>query len=142
MRQLGSLLCLLMLAGVSAACDGFVLFVSTGPLPDAKHSPTAPPPPRPIVLGEVVRTTFVVPEVCFDLKAPANGTLFVRISWDPDDGDIDLAFASTVLPATVGGSSGGGAAVRTLRVAAGQSYRIAVTGRQGPVPFTLTTSME
>ena len=137
MRRFRSLLCLLMLSGSSSGCDAFV-FISAGPLPDSR-SPTAPLPPRPIVLGELVNGTFVVPEVCFDLRAPRSGTLFIRISWDRRHGDIDLAFLSSVFSTT---ASHDASVVGTLNVVQGRQYRIAVVGDHGPVPFSLTTSME
>jgi hypothetical protein len=136
MRQTASLIVVLVLAAASAGCDGFTLFVSTGPLPHSRTSPTAPPP-QPIVLGEVVNGIFLVPEVGFDLRAPRSGTLFIKISWDRRDGDLDLAFLSTVLSTTSHGTS----VVGSLPIAQGQSYRITVVGDHGPVPFTLTTSM-
>ena len=138
MRQLVSALLVLVLAGASSSCDGFTLFVSTGPLPDSRQSPTAPPPPRPIVLGDVIHGTFIVPEICFDLQAPRSGTLFIRISWDRRHGDLDLAFLSTVMSTT----SHDAVVVGTLPVAQGQRYRITVVGDDGPVPFTLTTSIQ
>jgi hypothetical protein len=139
MRRVGFLLFVLFAACWCAACDGFTLFVSAGPLPESKTSPTAPAPPRPIVLGEIVAGTFLVPEVSFDLRAPRSGTLFIRISWDRRDGQIDLAFLSTVLSTT---TSHDASAIGTLHVAQGQRYRITVVGDHGPVPFTLTTSIE
>jgi hypothetical protein len=143
MRQLGALGFLLVLACASAACDGFVLFVSTGPLPPAHSSPTAPVAPRPIVVGEVVRTTFIVPEVCFDVTPAVTGNLFVFVSWDRREGDIDLTLGSSVFTlAAVSASSADVSLVGTMRVAAGQSYRVTVAGERGPVPFTLRTSVE
>ncbi|MGH9241242.1 MAG: hypothetical protein ACRD3G_24620 [Vicinamibacterales bacterium] len=138
MRQAGSTLLVLFLAGVSSGCDGFTLFVSAGPLPDSRTSPTAPLPPRPIVLGDVVHDTFIVPEICFDVQAPRSGTLFIRITWDRRHGDLDLAFLSTVMSTT----SHDALVVGTLHVAQGQRYRITVVGEHGPVPFTLTTSLD
>ena len=138
MRRLGPLLLVLFSTCWSAACDGFTLFVSTGPLPDSSTSPTAPLPPRPIVLGETVTGIFVVPEVCFDLRAPRSGTLFIRITWDRRNGDIDLAFLSTVFSTTRHDAS----IIGTLNVMQGRSYRIIVVGDHGPVPFTLSTSIE
>jgi hypothetical protein len=138
MRQPASALLVLVLAGASSSCDGFTLFVSTGPLPGSRTSPTTPLPPRPIILGDVVHGTFIVPEICFDLQAPRSGTLFIRITWDRRDGDIDLAFLSTVFSVTSHDAS----IVGTVKVAQGQRYRITVVGDHGPVPFTLTTSIE
>jgi hypothetical protein len=89
MRCIQSLLCLVILSTTLSGCDGFVLFVSTGPLPAQRQSPTSPlPPATVIVVGDVVHSTFVVPQVCFDVRAPATGILFVRLSWDPREGDI------------------------------------------------------
>lgn len=138
MRQLGYGLLVLVLAGLSSACEGFALFVSAGPLPDSPQSPTAPPPPRPIVLGDVVHSTFIVPEICFDLQAPRSGTLFIRITWDRRHGDLDLAFLSTVISTT----SHDALVTGSLHVAQGQRYRITVVGDHGPVPFSLTTSIQ
>jgi hypothetical protein len=138
MRQPGFALLVLILAVVLSGCDGFTLFVSTGPLPHSHQSPTGPPP-RPIVLGEFVNGTFIVPEVCFDLRAPRSGTLFIRISWDRRDGDLDLAFLSSVFATA---TSHDASVTGTLHVAQGQSYRITVVGDHGPVPFTLTTSLD
>jgi hypothetical protein len=138
MRQLASALLVLVLAGASSSCDGFTLFVSTGPLPDSPQSPTAPPPPRPIVLGDVIHGTFIVPELCFDLQAPRSGTLFIRITWDRRYGDLELAFLSTVLSVTSHDAS----IIGTFNVVHGRSYRITVVGDRGPVPFTLTTSIQ
>ena len=140
MRRFGSFLCLLVLAGSSSGCEGFVLIVSTGPLPVVKSSPV----PQPIVIGEVVHGTFVSPEVCFHVIAPANGTIFVGLSWDSRHGDIDFSFFSVVLPAhaATAGSPGTGSAGGSLRVTRGETYRITVVGSREPVPFTLTTSMQ
>ena len=143
MRRLQSLLCLLLLGGSLSGCDGFVLFVSTGPLPTERQSPTSPPPTTVIAVGDVVHSTFVVPQVCFDVRAPATGILFVRLSWDPRQGDIDFAFASSVFASvTTATSAGQTSAVRSLRVARGEVYQIQVVGNHGPVPFTLATSLE
>lgn len=135
MRKLWALLFVL-LAGLSSGCDNFALFVSA-PLPDTGLPPGAPPP-RTIVLGEFVSGTFLVPEVSFNLRAPRSGTLFIRITWDRRNGDINLAFLSTVFSITSHDAS----VVGTLNVAQGQSYRIIVVGDHGPVPFTLTTSIQ
>ena len=135
MRQLSSVSAAIVLAGLSSGCDNFALFVSA-PLPDTRLSPTAPPP-RTIALGESVNGTFVVPEVRFDLRAPRSGTLFIRITWDRRNGDIDLAFLSTVFSISRHDAS----VVGTLDVVQGRSYRIVVVGDHGPVPFTLTTSI-
>lgn len=144
MRRLQSLLCLLMLGGSVSGCEGFFLFVSTGPLPDQRQSPTSPPPPTSIAVGHIVHSTFVVPEVCFDVRAPASGILFVSLSWDPREGDIDFTFVSSVFATDVlrSSSTSQQSAVRSLRVTRGQIYRIQVVGNHGPVPFTLSTSLE
>ena len=144
MRQFGALVSLLVIACGSAACDGFVLFVSTGPLPPAHSSPTAVVAAQPIVVGEVVHTTFVVPEVCFDVTPAISGNLFVFVNWDRRQGDIDLALGSTVfsLPATTVSAARDASLVGSMRVAGGQSYRVTVAGERGPVPFTLTTSLK
>lgn len=135
MRTVRALL-LIVVAGLSSGCDNFALFVSA-PLPDTSLTPTAPPP-RSIVLGDVVHGTFIVPEVCFDLQAPRSGTLFIRITWDRRHGDLALAFLSTVMSTT----SHEALVTGSLRVAQGQRHRITVIGEHGPVPFTLTTSIQ
>ena len=126
----------IVLAGLSSGCDNFALFVSA-PLPDTGLPPTAPPP-RSIVPGEFVNGTFLLPEVSFNLRAPRSGTLFIRVSWDRRNGDIALAFLSTVFSVTSHHAS----IIGTLHVAAGQNYRITVVGDHGPVPFTMTTSFD
>jgi len=144
MRRTVSLLCLLCIGASLSGCDGFLLFVSAGPLPGQKPSPTSPLPPTAIVVGDVVHSTFVVPQVCFDVRAPATGILFVRLSWDPREGDIDFAFASAVFATSVttATSVGQTSALRSLRVTRGETYQIQVVGNRGPVPFTLSTSLE
>ena len=127
---------LIVLAGLSSGCDNFALFVSA-PLPDTGLPPTAPPP-RSILLGEFVNGTFLVPEVSFNLRAPRSGTLFIRITWDRRNGEIDLAFLSTVFSITSHDAS----VIGRLTVVQGQSYRITVVGDHGPIPFTLSTSFE
>jgi len=140
----GKLLCLLCLGASLSGCDSFLLFVSTGPLPHQKPSPTSPVPATAIVVGDVVRTTFVVPQVCFDVRAPATGILFVGLSWDWRDGDIDVTFVSSVgtTALTTATAAAQGSITRSLRVTNGQTYRIQVVGEHGPVPFTLRTSLE
>src|SRR5688572_30898757 len=124
------------LAGLSSGCDNFALFVSA-PIPDTGLPPAAPPP-RSIVLGDVVHGTFIVPETCFDLQAPRSGTLFIRITWDRRHGDLDLAFLSSVFSTTSHDASVTG----TLHVAQGQRYRISVVANHGPIPSTLATSLK
>src|SRR5262245_65826405 len=124
MRRFRSLLCLLILGSGLSACDGFFLVVSTGPLPAQRQSPI-PTPATVIVVGDVVRSTFVVPQVCFNVRAPATGILFVNLSWDPHDGDIDVTFVSTVgVTAMTTVTSVQGSAVRSLRVTNGQTYQL------------------
>jgi len=108
MRRLQSLLCLLMLGSGVSGCEGFFLVVSTGPLPDQKLSPTAPPPVTVIAVGDLVHGTFVTPQVCFDVRAPASGILFVNLQWDPHEGDIDFTFVSSVFATSVTTVSPGG----------------------------------
>ena len=144
MRRLGPLPCLLILAAIVSGCEGFTLFVSTGPIPNQRQSPTSPPPPTPIVVGDVVHGTFIVPEVLFDVRPRASGVLFISLSWDSREGDIDFTFLSAVFATdvTTGATAGQSSAVRSVRVTGGQTYRIAVVGSAGPVPFTLSTSMQ
>ncbi len=141
MRRLGPLLFSVMLAGVLSGCEGFTLFVSTGPIVSERHSPALLPVP--IFVGDVVHSTFIVPEVLFDVRPLASGILFSSLSWDPREGDIDFRFLSAVFATNVqtAASTGQSSTVRSVRVTGGQTYRIAVVGSDGPVPFTLTTSM-
>ena len=64
--------------------------------------------------------------------------MFIRITWDRRDGDLGLAFLSTVMAATSHDASVTG----TLHVSQGRQYRITVVGDHGPVPFSLTTSIQ
>jgi hypothetical protein len=130
MRRLGRCSVCCFLAAACLAADGFVLFVSTGPLPAERQSPISPSPTTVIAVGDVVHSTFVVPRVCFDVRAPAAGILFVRLSWDPRQGDIDFAFASSVSATSVTTTTSAGqtSAVRSLRVARGEIYQIQVVG--------------
>jgi len=140
MRQPGALFSVLVLAGGFAACDDFALFISPGPIPPAHSSPIAP---RSIVVGEFVSATFVVPEIVFDLSARSTGNLLVIVRWDRRHGDIDLILGSSVFALPAAHRSIGDAALAgTLRVVDGQNYRLTVAGARGPVPFTLTTSIE
>ena len=123
MRQPGAVLLLMVLAGVSSGCDGFTLFVSTGPLPDSHQSPapTAAAPnrswrhrPRHLYRpGNVLR--------------PAGAQKWDAVHPDHVDrrhGDLDLAFLSSVFSTTSHDASVTG----TLHVAQGQRYRISVVG--------------
>ena len=73
----------------------------------------------------------------------------MRLSWDSRHGDIDFTFVSSVFASNVivrdvstSVSTGQTTAVGSVRVARGETCRIAVVGRRGPVPFTLTTSFQ
>ncbi len=86
-----------------------------------------------------VRVVFPpVEELVYELTAPSDGTLIVQLSWDADEGHIflqleDEAFSSW--PPTFG----------TLPVAAGQTYRVALSiccsWDLVSVSFVMTTSI-
>jgi hypothetical protein len=150
MRRFGSHLSALLLSLVVTGCEGFVVLISTGPLPPPVPSPTGPnpPPPRPLVVGEVVHSTFAGPVVTYDLAAPSTGTIFVRLSWNRSHGPIQLAVAGSVFTQPAGTSTGSTdvTIVAKTSVRSGEHYTVTVddgsdVAEKAPVDFTLSASM-
>lgn len=141
----------------------FVLVLASGCAPDSGGhsaltgpstgivSPTPPPvppqdttqAPRPIGVGEEVNDalTFHGAERLFELTAPSDGVLVVRLMWPPDRGRLELATGELRW-------TGAGVIAATIRVAAGRKYQLSVADG-APwdygdffVPFVLTTSIE
>jgi hypothetical protein len=150
MRQLGALLCLLMLA---SACGGGGTLPS-GPSPGstpAQLPPSTPPPSPPagrvISVGDEVNDTltFNGADRVFEVTAPSDGTLVVRLSWDPSQGRLELELADRRFAHFPDNWS---PIVGNLPVLVGGRYRVRVADG-APwdygglfLPFVLTTSLE
>jgi len=98
---------------------------------------------REIAVGGEVHDalTFHGDKRIFELTGPSDGTLVVRVTWDPDRGRLELKLSDTTVasdPPIVG----------RLRVAAGERYLVTVAD-YAPwdyddlfLPFVLTASVE
>jgi hypothetical protein len=152
MRQLGTLLCVLILA---SACGGSSTLPSgPSPVPTPTQPPPLPPTPplsppegRVISIGEEVNDTltFNGAEKVFELTAPSDGTLVIRLSWEPSQGRLELELADTRFAHFPENWS---PIVGNLPVLVGGTYRVTVTDG-APwdygglfLPFVLTTSIE
>jgi hypothetical protein len=78
----------------------------------------------------------------YELTAPSSGTLTARLSWDANQGSLELWLADTLC------APKSQPTVAKLLVAAGQKYRIKVADAAAwdydalKLPFKLTTSIE
>jgi hypothetical protein len=156
MRQLGALLCLLILA---SACGG-VDTLPAGPstvrspattVPSSDPTPVpspAPPTPQVISVGKEVKDSLTLhgtADRLFELTAPSNGTLVVRVDWDPKQGRLQLDLADRQFANSPDNRS---PIVGKLSVVASGKYRVRVSDG-APwdydnlfLPFVLTTSIE
>lgn len=141
--RLAALLCLLVLA---SACAEGSDNPPTAP-PPAPQSRTAPSPApvRQISIGEEVEDTltFHGDQRVYELTAPLDGTLVVRVSWERSQGVLELMLADRWLY-----SSTAEGIIGRLVVVAGQQYRVLVAdGARWDydhlfLPFALTTRIE
>ena len=88
MRNLGAVLCLSVLA---FACGGGHT-LPTAPSDSALTALTPTNAPRVITVGEEIRSTLTGhgTGMLFELTAPADGTLIVRVDWNPTQGRLQL----------------------------------------------------
>jgi hypothetical protein len=149
MGQVAAVLCLLV---VAAACGGGdTLPGGPSPIPSGgapADAVPAPPAIRVISVGEEVngRVDSSVPRL-FDVIAPTDGTLAVRLAWEAAQPTLRLdVAASRFIPLAPDGSS---PIVGRLSVGAGRTYRIRVSHDLSPwdygsvdQPFVLTTWIE
>ena len=150
MRQLVAVLCLLVLA--SACSGGNTLPAAPSPVPSPANPPPLPPPQsltaqRVISVGEKVTDTltFHGAEKFFELTAPSDGTLVVRLGWDPGRGRLELDLAERLFANFPDNRS---PIVGELPVVVGGKYRLRVADG-APwdyddmfVAFEMTTSMK
>jgi hypothetical protein len=147
MRQLGALLCLLILA---SACGGGGT-LPAAPSPVTSPNPTIPSPapaaPQVISVGKEVKDSLTShgTDRLFELTAPSDGTLVVRVGWDPRQGRLQLEIADRQFANFPDNSS---PIVGELSVVAGGKYRVRIADGAAWdydnlfLPFVLTTSME
>ena len=139
---------------VASACGsgGSGIGTPVGPsvVPNSTRPPSLPPPQaaRQISVGEEVTGTLEVhgTKMLYQLTAPSDGTLIVRLSWEPHRGLLELevadrSFASSPpdwLPPIVG----------ELSVTAGRTYSVTIADGAPwnyddlNLPFVMTTSIE
>lgn len=128
---------LTILVVVLAGCDGEP--VRPTPLP------VYVPPVRAMSAGEELKDTFGGAELVFEVTAPTQGTLVVRLAWDPlaTDSLLELVIGDTRFLFSEPDAS---PIVGRVSASAGQRYLVRVapggTGMWYDVPFVLTTWME
>jgi hypothetical protein len=117
---------------------------SVGPTPLA---PTQSRISGTITVGEQFNGTFVGNPLTYELTAPSNGRLMVRLTWNPDSNGarLKLTLGDTSFQALAPNWS---PVVGVAPVSAGQTYRVTIDEGQAPWdygfndPFMLTTSIE
>jgi hypothetical protein len=147
MKQLAALLCCLLL---SAACNSHGGSQSTSPMAASLSSPSPSPTnpeasPRAISVGEAVQGRLDAHGLVnvFELTAPRDGTLLVRLSWTPTQGSLELWLAGILSPRGDSPPVTG-----QLPVIAGGKYLLRVSDHAAwdydelHLPYELTTAME
>ncbi len=134
---------------LGAACGSNSSRLPTSPSVPSATSPSVPTSPsvavREITVGEEVTGTLEVhgAENVFELTAPSDGTLVVRLSWLPTQGRLELWLTDTFSsnadkPPIVG----------KLTVVAGRKYRVMVADAAAWdydnlfLPYVLTTDIQ
>ena len=134
-------------------------------------APTAPSPRaitvrQQITLGRELTDTFIVNPLIYALSAPSDGTLIVRLDWDPSKGSDVIAHLMLIMgecavplgrgypscpsaQETLGsGPLGAAPVIARMTVSAGQKYRVIVDEGLNPwdvgfnQPFTLIAAIE
>jgi hypothetical protein len=149
MRKLAALLGLLVLAFACGGGDTLPTAPSTVLSPGDPAPPPSTPtgPGRVISVGEQVNGTLTAhgASMLFDLTAPSDSTLVVRLNWDPRQGSLVLQLEDQVLSAVPPDRS---SIVGRLPVTAGRNYRLRVADFAAWdyddlfLPFVLTTTLE
>ena len=140
MRNLGAVLCLSVLA---FACGGGHT-LPTAPSDSALTALTPTNAPRVITVGEEVRSTLTGhgTGMLFELTAPADGALVVRVDWNPTQGRLQLELADRLFANNLSPVLG------SLPVLVGGKYRVRISDGAPwdyddlVLPFVMTTSME
>lgn len=138
---------------VASACGsgGRDLGTPTGPSVVHPTPPPSLPPPqaaRQISVGEEVTGTLEVhgTQLLYRLTAPSDGTLIVRLSWEPHRGLLELEVADRLFASSPPDWSP--PIVGELPVAAGQTYSVRIADGAPwdyddlNLPFDMTTSMK
>jgi hypothetical protein len=116
--------------------------------PSAPSPPSPPPNARQIRVGEEVTDTLTGHGISlyYQLTAPSDGTLIMRLSWEPHAGLLELKVADTRFMSSPPNWSP--PIVANVFVAAGQTYLVTVMDGAPwdyddlKLPFAITTSME
>jgi hypothetical protein len=134
-----ALLCLFL---IGSACDSVPGHPST--VLSSGTSLLSPPsqPAKTIVIGEVIEDTltFNGDKKAFTVVAPSDGTLVATVTWNPNDGRVELWLDGR-------GFQAPSPLVEAVPAAAGQTYRVMVADSAAWdygglfLPFGLTTSM-
>jgi hypothetical protein len=143
MRNLGAVLCLSVLA---FACGGGDT-LPTAPSMVRSSADSATNAPRVITVGEEVRSTLTGhgTGMLFDLTAPADGALVVRVDWNPTQGRLQLELADRLFANFPDNLS---PVLGSLPVLVGGKYRVRISDGAPwdyddlVLPFVMTTSME
>jgi hypothetical protein len=151
MKFAAALLCLSVLA---SACEsgGRELGTPSGPSVGPSPGPPSSPPPfqggRQISVGEEVTGTLTAhgTEMLYELTAPSDGTLILRLSWETHRGLLELRLAGTTFAASPPDWSP--PIVARLSVAAGRTYPVRIMDGAPwdyddlSLPFVVTTFIE
>ena len=132
-----------------SACDGTIVFISTGPSPVTGASATVT-----VGHGDGGVLAFGTPThgalhshgdaIDYRLVPSRTGTLVLGVSWDKSHGLIDVSFASSMLPRPTTAPP----FTARVPVQAGQTYVVCIAdGAPGndnalDLPFTVTANLE
>jgi hypothetical protein len=114
---------------------------------DGSPSGTSAASARAITAGEPVEATLIGhgTAMAFDFTAPADGTLVVRVDWDPKRGRLELQLMDKIFANNPDNVS---PVIGTLPIVAGQTYRVQVADGapwdydELSVPYVLKASLQ
>lgn len=143
------------LAGVGAIASCLLVLTAACGSGDRVRTPLAPAPPslppfqggRQISVGEEVADTLLAhgAQMLYQLTVPRDGTLILRVSWEPHRGLVDLKVADTWFMASPPDYS---PLVARLSVTAGRTYSVRIVDAYPwdyddlYLPFVVTTVIE